>query len=204
MNMNIKNTLVVLPHLDDETFLMGGYLSKFFKKNSFFNCTVLIICGYGRGETIDNGASRLAKIIKNTKNLNVHVKCLAYKDMSLNVTDIPEISGQVKSVIDELKPAKVFIPSENDFHQDHKLVAQSCKIALRQPEKSGVKEIYECLAPYSGFNHNDTPNANTVLKLSTSEHDDKILMSERYSDTEFIPDSVYSPYEYFNLLWKRF
>ena len=204
MNLTNENdTLIIMPHMDDESFLMGGYLTKFFGVPNNSKCTILIICGYGRDENIHkNGAYRLAQLRKNTQNLyNVEVKCLTYRDLTLEAQDIPNIAEQVVSILSK-GYKKVFIPAESDLHQDHRIVAQACKIALRNPENYGIREVYECPADYSSLSHSSVHN-NTVLELDPiSIHDNKIRMSERYSDTENVPNTVYDPYEYYNLIWK--
>lgn len=206
MNLN-NDTLIIMPHLDDESFLMGGYLNKYFGQYTPFSCTILTVCGFGRGENIhENGEHRIAQIKANVKDLhNVTVKCLAYRDCTLETTDIPNITDSVKSLLKTKQFSKVFIPSETDLHQDHRIVSQACKIALRVPEMYNVKEIYECPAPYSGIYPNYRPVCNTTLTLAPiTLLGKKITMSERYSGTENIPESVYIPVEYFNLIWKAF
>ena len=210
MNNNKKNkksTLIVMSHFDDETFLMGGYLEKYFgQDNPNEQAIILTICGYGRGKNIaKNGAIRLAQCKRNANELrNVRCYCLDFQDLTLNNSDIPFIADNVTKLLKTFNPEKVFIMSEGDDHQDHVLTSKGCKVALHNPERYGIQEIYECPAPYSGLYHNNTPVCNTSLRLSDKVMRAKIRRSERYSCTENIPKSVYSPYEYFNLIWKRF
>lgn len=206
--VDLKNdTMIIMPHLDDESFLMGGYLSKYFGHKTPFSCTILTVCGFGRGENIHkNGEFRIAQLKTNVKNLhNVNVKFLSYRDCTLETTDIPNIVDSINVLLKTKKFSKVFIPSESDLHQDHRIVSQACKIALRDPEFYHVKEIYECPAPYSGVYPNYRPVCNCILNLEPiTLLGKKITMSERYSETENVPESVYVPIEYFNLIWKAF
>lgn len=204
---NKKTTLIVMSHFDDETFLMGGYLEKYFgKNNSNEQVVILTVCGFGRGNDIaKNGAIRLAQCKRNANELqNVHCYCLEFQDLTLNNCDIPYIADNVTKLLKTYNPEQVFIMSESDVHQDHVLTSRACKVALHTPEKYGIKEIYECPASYSGLYHNNTPVCNTCLRLSDKIMSVKIRRSERYSCTENIPESVYKPFEFFNLIWKRF
>ncbi len=142
-----NKTLIIAPHLDDETLAMGGTIKKFVNnKNSVF---VLIIGGHLPPLYSE-------KNYKITKNESVkamsflNVKKTFYLDFpatGYHKEDYPLINKEMNKIILDVKPDTVFIPFP-DRHIDHRTIFDCAMVNTRPKGKYYPKLIlsYETLS----------------------------------------------------------
>lgn len=157
-------TLGVFAHIDDETFGMGGTLSKFLEEDTY----LLYIC-QGRGDASDR--LRLRAVM----GYNATLRVLEYKDMTLDYSDIRNIADSISECINKWGISRVYTNCETDLHQDHSIVSKACKIACR-PTRTQVNEFYEVEIPGAS---NDSFDTHSVL--DPSQMDFKKRMLSNYS-----------------------
>ena len=109
-----------------------------------------------------------------------------------------KISNRIELEINNFQPNKVLIPSENELHQDHKLVNHICKVASKPSRHNFIQEILEYSVPES--EQFSATYYDTVLELSDEEHKLKKLNADKYS-TEYIPQIPNS--EKFRTIFRR-
>ena len=133
------NILVLSPHPDDDVFAIGGILHKF-KKNGD-KVTVLYFCDGSKGTP--EGIRDSSLITKRKKETKDATKTLGienlifwgYKDgqLALSRTSMKALY----SLILEIKPNIIFLPSLIDDHPDHKAVCEIFYYSFfKYPEKS--------------------------------------------------------------------
>lgn len=170
----MKRTLIVTAHLDDAEIGMGGYII-----NKALTEKIKVIC-FCQGRDKENSKARIKAAFTNAEEYKYDLVVLEYYDMTLENVLLKDITKEIEDEITFFEPSKVFTLSENDIHQDHKIVSHATKIACR---RSNVEEIYEFETPGSepySSSYFDTvyPLRNTLL---LKQH-----MVENYT-TENIP-----------------
>ncbi|HDI12538.1 MAG: hypothetical protein DRN83_01475 [Hadesarchaea archaeon] len=136
----MKKALIVSPHPDDETLAMGGTILKLKKNNWEVH---LLELSFGEKAFL-NGYSEEA--IKEIRKREIISACREYGVDNLIFGGLPDTKinfentySLVKKVIEEIKPDRIYIPSNPEVHQDHLLSAHGAKLAALQ---QGVKEIF--------------------------------------------------------------
>ncbi len=119
-----KNVLVLAPHTDDGEFGCGGTISKLIKQGS----RVIYVAFSAAEQSVrdDQPKDILRKEVKlATRELGIKEKdCIV---LNYEVRKFPELRQEIlQSMIDlnnEFKPDLVFLPSQNDTHQDHNVIS---------------------------------------------------------------------------------
>ncbi len=142
---SMKSILVVSPHPDDETHGMGGTIFKM-KKQGY--AVHLLIISFGeKSRHPDYTEEELKEVRK--KEVLVASKKLGINSVRFAGLPDTEVSKEesynvIKQTIQEIKPERVYLPSNPDRHQDHLNVAQAGILAALQ---EGVKGIL-CYEPF--------------------------------------------------------
>ena len=147
----MKKILILSPHADDEILGCGGMISKYSKIGYQIYVVILTNANIGAPELFSK------KLIENIRkeatiaNRLIGTKKLFFENLpALNLYQIPlyKISNLIEKYILKINPETIFIPSKKDIHQDHKIIFNSAKIALRPNKKLDVKKIlsYEVLS----------------------------------------------------------
>ena len=133
------NILVVVAHLDDEIFGIGGSLYQWKQHN----VKIVSMC---KGRDDNNTIERKHAADKLQDLLACKYKVYNFLDMTLEKVLLKDIAALIELEISEYNPDIVLTVSENDIHQDHKIVSHATKIACR---RSNVKELLEFQIPGS-------------------------------------------------------
>jgi LmbE family N-acetylglucosaminyl deacetylase len=172
MSLDFKKTLVIAPHLDDETIALGGTIRKLSKEKK--QVYVVIVGGHlpplyqKKDYQITKKESKKALRVLGVKNvyyldlpaLEFHKEC--YQIMN----------SKINHLINKINPTTVFIPFP-DRHIDHRTVFDCAMVNTRPNKKKHPKYIlsYETLsethwnAPYIEANFNPDFFVNIELTL---------------------------------------
>jgi len=179
-----SNVLIVVAHLDDEVFGMGGTLNQLCSK---YNVKVLTFC---KGRNDKNSQDRLSAHHQVMNELGFTSVVLSHYDMELDTLHMKDITKVIEEVVDEFCPFMVFTNCSDDIHQDHVIVSTATKIAVR-PSRSKVQSLYEIqISDSQPYEHtyfdcvNDTSDVYTttqrLFRLYSSENTPIVETTERF------------------------
>ena len=135
--------LFIYAHMDDETILSYGTMLKLAASGEV---NILILCGKGRNVTADENImlqqKRFLAFKENCSMFNY--KLLPYKDITLKQSDVKEA---MQTHIADQKPDIVFTHLKDDFHYEHRMVAEEVLLACRRVKNSTVKSLYMTASP---------------------------------------------------------
>ena len=161
MISNFKKTLVIAPHLDDETIALGGTIKKLSKAKMQVN---VIIVG-GHLPPLYNKKDYLITKKESKKALELlGVKKVNYLDLpalEFHRKYYQSMNSKINKLISNFNPTAVFIPFP-DRHIDHRTVFDCAMVNTRPNKKKFPKYVlcYETLsethwnAPYIEANFN--------------------------------------------------
>tara|TARA_B100000959_G_scaffold285729_1_gene361476 strand:- start:1675 stop:2346 length:672 start_codon:yes stop_codon:yes gene_type:complete len=161
MISNFKKTLVIAPHLDDETIALGGTIKKLSKAKMQVN---VIIVG-GHLPPLYNKKDYLITKKESKKALELlGVKKVDYLDLpalEFHRKYYQSMNSKINKLISNFNPTAVFIPFP-DRHIDHRTVFDCAMVNTRPNKKKFPKYVlsYETLsethwnAPYIEANFN--------------------------------------------------
>ena len=144
---NFKNTLVIAPHLDDETIALGGTIKKLSKAKMQVN--VIIVGGhlpplYSKKKylTTKKESKNALRILGVKKIFYLDVPALEFHKNSYQI-----INKRINEIINNLSPTAVFIPFP-DRHIDHRTIFDCAMVNTRPNIKKHPKLIlsYETLS----------------------------------------------------------
>ena len=180
-----KKILILSPHCDDEILGCGGTISKYSKKG--YDINVLILTNANKGAPEIYSLKQINQIRKESKIANnfIGTKKLFFENLpALNLKQYPfyKISNMISKYISIVKPELVFIPSSNDIHEDHKIIFNAAKVAMRINKKSNLKKIlsYEVLSETEWNEDEKSFNPNYFIELNKSDINKKIKAFLKY------------------------
>lgn len=180
-----KKILILAPHTDDGEFGCGGTISRLIQGGAEVHYIAFSICE----ESVPSGfpknvlqielenATRILGISKE----NVHSLRYPVRNFNFHRQNILEDIIRFRSII---KPDLVFIPSLNDVHQDHKLIAEEGVRAF----KNQTILSYELMWNIISFEHTcffelNEEHINVKIQAIQAYESQK---GRRYSSPEFI------------------
>ena len=161
MIVDFKKTLVIAPHLDDETIALGGTIKKFSKRKIDVN--VIIVGGHlpplynkKNYQITKNESKKALKILGVKKVEYLDIPALEFHKQYYNTMNL-----KINNLINNFNPTTVFIPFP-DRHIDHRTVFDCAMVNTRPNKKDYPKFVlsYETLsethwnAPYIEPNFN--------------------------------------------------
>jgi N-acetylglucosamine malate deacetylase 1 len=161
MTFDFKKTLVIAPHLDDETIALGGTIKKLSKAKIKIN--VIIVGGHlpplynEKNYQITKEESEKALKILGIKKVDyLDIPALEFHNKYYN-----KMNSKINDLINNFNPTTVFIPFP-DRHIDHRTVFDCAMVNTRPNKKNHPKFVlsYETLsethwnAPYIEPNFN--------------------------------------------------
>ena len=180
-----KKILIISPHADDEILGCGGFISKYSKKN--FHVNVLILTNANKGAPEIYSPKEIKKIRDEAKIANnfIGTKKLFFENLpALNLNNYPiyKISDIINKYIVNINPEIVLIPSVNDIHDDHKIIFQAAKVAMRPNKKSNLNKIlsYEVLSETEWNENEKSFNPNYFVSLEKSDINNKVKAFLKY------------------------
>jgi LmbE family N-acetylglucosaminyl deacetylase len=181
-----QNILIVSAHMDDEITGLGGFILKHSEEKNIY---IISICKGRKGQEND----RITSFSNIMDTLNVTYSFLEYNDLTLSLSDIPDIATKIDEIIKLFFIDTVFIPCESDIHQEHMIVSKAGKIAARP--FTHVKNLYEYHIPGSNNFSLDT-SYNTYFDVTTFK-DEKLDLIKKYNTEKInldliIHDMLYS------------
>ena len=196
--LNKQRTMIIVPHLDDAEFGMGGTLIKLCKENNPKDVKIVVLC---EGRDAENAEARLKAYAKNIFLVGFQTCVYHYKDMELELVPLKEITKLIEDELEDFKPSRIFTTSESDIHQDHQICAKAVKIACR-PNRYVVDEFYEFMIP-----DNNPWNAtyyDTVVDVSDVQIM-KTTICEVYTTEKYSQNTEINSREFFKTIhrnWK--
>ena len=161
MSFNFKKTLIIAPHLDDETIAVGGTIKKLSKAK--MQVQVVIVGGhlpplYKKKSYLitKNESEKALKILGVKKVYYLDLPALEFHKNSYQI-----INSKINAIMNKLNPTTVFIPFP-DRHIDHRTIFDCAMVNTRPNKKNHPKFVlsYETLsethwnAPYIEPNFN--------------------------------------------------
>ena len=181
----MKKILILSPHADDEILGCGGFISKFSKLNYNINVLILTNANIGAPEIY---SPELIKKIRNEAikaNNVVGTKKLFFENLpALNLRSLPtyKITKIIEKYLSDCNPEIVLMPSKNDIHDDHKIIFNATKVAIRFNKKRNLKKVlsYEVLSETEWNEDEKTFNPNYFVTLEKSDMNNKVRAFLKY------------------------
>lgn len=160
LSIQNKKILILAPHTDDAEFGMGASISRFIAEGNIVCCAAFSACQ----KSVIQGFPEDVLVTEVKKASTV--LGIAEQNLFLFEYDVRTFSAHRQSILDDIinlreqiQPDWVFIPSLNDVHQDHKVIAEEGRRAF----KFSSVLCYEL--PWNNFTF-----SNTCFILLNEEH----------------------------------
>lgn len=133
MNQTIERILVLAPHTDDGEFGCGGSIAKFVEqgKQVFYAAFSTAEKSVPKGWPKNILETEVKEATKRIGIPPANLIIYKYEVRKLNYVR-QEILEELIKIKKELKPHLVFMPTQNDLHQDHQTVATEAVRAFKQ------------------------------------------------------------------------
>jgi LmbE family N-acetylglucosaminyl deacetylase len=171
MKQNLERVLVLAPHTDDGEFGCGGSIARFIQEGK----TVYYVAFSTAEKSVPPGWPKNileTEVKEATKRIGIppaNLMIYKYEVRKLNYVR-QEILDELVKVKREINPQLVFIPSQNDLHQDHQTVATEAVRAFKQVSIMGYELPWNTITFHTqGF-----------IKLDQSHLDKKIYALQAY------------------------
>ena len=147
MSFDFKKTLVIAPHLDDETIALGGTIKKL--SNNKIEVNVIIVGGHlpplynKKNYQITKKESEKALKVLGAKKIDyLDIPALEFHKQYYNT-----MNSKINNMINKFNPTTVFIPFP-DRHIDHRTVFDCAMVNTRPNKKNHPKFVlsYETLS----------------------------------------------------------
>lgn len=167
LDIKDKTILILAPHTDDAELGMGGSISKFLSQNNKVHCAAFSAC---KKSVIEGFAEDIliTEVKKASETLGVQADCLHLFEF-----EVRTFNDQRQEILDTLiklremvKPDIVFIPSINDVHQDHKVIADEALRAFK------FRTILSYELPWNNFTF-----SNSCFVILNSENIEKKIQA---------------------------
>ncbi len=172
----MDRVFVISPHADDETLGCGGAIAKWCKAGARLE----VLC------CTDEGRKRRTQFYEAMKILGtITFHTLDYPDNTLDQVSLSQIVDDIRKHADLFLPNILLMPSRNDAHTDHKIIADAA-FSLTKPGRYAFKLekilTYEVLSQTEIGRSTFEPN---VFIDITKEIDKKLEAYGKY-DTECV------------------
>ncbi|MCL5794937.1 MAG: PIG-L family deacetylase [Patescibacteria group bacterium] len=168
-----RKILFLSPHPDDDVFACGGTIYKHTKAGD--KVTVLYLCDGSKGNL--KGIRDSSLISKRKKEAQASAEIIgieelifwSYKDGKLESNSIA-LKG-LKTLIDELKPEIIYVPSFLDNHPDHRATAEILyRVLKNNTDLKTLIAMYELWTPFFPNRLIDISNVINIKKEAINAH----------------------------------
>lgn len=120
-----KNILVLSPHTDDAELGCGSTISKLIKQNNNLFVAVFSTCDESLPKNFPKGTLK-KECLDSLTTLGVKSQNIFFFDYKVRYFNYlrQDILEDLVSLKNRISPELIFIPSLDDYHQDHKTVAE--------------------------------------------------------------------------------
>ena len=143
-----RRILVVAPHADDEVLGCGGTIQRLRSAGSrvFVNIVANRVIAHREDPAYIAQTKRAAEAVAGI----LGVEQVLYGDLPDERLDAPliDVITSIERVVGEVRPDTVFVPNATDTDQDHRAVANACRVACRSVD---AVFAYEVPGPSRGF-----------------------------------------------------
>lgn len=163
-------TLVIVPHMDDESISCGALIRKRLCDRGLVY--VLTLMGrkynYGEGEQYENeqveAFDAAANLLRSGTSGVLHAEHHLFEEGEPGTVGYYALLKEIEGVLARVLPHEVLVPSPDDLNQDHRHVADVCRIALRPANLRDVRRILR----WHGVD-GPLPNANALLPMDEGQ-----------------------------------
>lgn len=134
--------LIIAPHPDDEILGCGGIIAKNVDRG---NEVYVAVVTSGQAPLFDEEDDKIDRECCLRSHELLGVKKTFFLDLPAAMLDsVPryKLNGAIGKVVNEVKPDEMYIPHKGDMHFDHKLINESCMVAVRPRSSDAVKRVY--------------------------------------------------------------
>lgn len=124
--------LVIAPHADDEILGVGGTISRLINEGADVYVAVITSFHEGLREYGSTGLAR-REAIGAHEFLGVKETILVrdIPAVKVDVTPHMQVNKAIRDLVVKTNPDVMFIPFAGDIHKDHRLIFESCMVAVR-------------------------------------------------------------------------
>lgn len=147
---NPNRTLIIVAHQDDEALSCGVFIPERVSRGRLVRVVTIFgrVYDYGKITEGDSFAEQYDFFLQSQSILGFHEHlCYNLPEGEPNRHSYYALLEIIEAELKSFQPTEVIIPSAHDLNQDHRLLNEVCRIALRPGEQSkGIVRIMECLA----------------------------------------------------------
>lgn len=136
------NILIVVAHLDDEVYGMGGTILKLSKNPN----NVIKIVSVSEGMLWVNNTKRQRTFAEFCQVIGAYYVMLDYTDTTFDTVPQNEIQNKLQGIFNDFEPDIVFTHSV-DLHLDHEIISKSMDVVCRPRVDSSIKKLYHFSIP---------------------------------------------------------
>ena len=139
--------LVIAPHPDDEVLGCGGTIAKHAQAGDEVHLCI-VTQAYTPDWSEEFLRNRPAEIESARNTLGIkQVHLLGFPTVKLDTVPQKTLNDSLEAVFETVGPDVVYVPHHGDINMDHRIVFESCMVALR-PIRRGVRRVlsYETLS----------------------------------------------------------
>ena len=128
--MSKPRILIIAPHADDFLIGCGGFISKYCSNYIY---DIVCLATIGSKPNTDTRLTEELNAIEILTNMGVEINHKTYSpglDRKL-YTQFESLIEYIQQTVDDHEYEKIFIPYENDTHQDHRTTYEVCIAACR-------------------------------------------------------------------------
>lgn len=187
---NIKKTLVIGAHADDEVLGVGGTIAKLSSQGSLVDVLIVTDSTSSQyqsyknlGDVDKNRQSGLEKCCDILGVNNIHQ--LNFPDMRLDQVAHIELNRAISKIIDSSNYDTIFVHHHSDVNLDHQMVFKSVMVCTRPVPNSSIKNVLSYYTPSSTEWGSISPSTafmpNIFVEISDNM-DIKLSAFEAYTD----------------------
>ena len=146
----MKNVLVISAHADDESFGMGGVLTRLARQPEVSLNWLIMTSIWGPKWNAAAITSRVKAIQNVTRLVGFqHVAQWEYQDNKLETYPINDLQERLIAVLEDWRPDTIFTPSSWDFNHEHRIACELVEMSSKPYYTKYVDEVIAYEIPSS-------------------------------------------------------